>query len=60
MNWLIIISIVLLLAVIATPIIWLAIMSAKNNDFQGKPVDKIRFIKEWEMIETMYDKQNKS
>lgn len=60
MNWFIIFSIILILAVIMAPLIWLLIKAAKNNEFQGTSVERIAVIKELEMIENMYDKQSKS
>ena len=59
MNWLIIISIILLFAVICTPIIWLLIKAVKNKEFQHTPIERVAFIKEWEMIENMYGDKKK-
>ena len=54
-----IISIAFLIALIASPIMWLMYKAIKSGEFEGGSVDRIRLIKELEMIESI-NEQNKS
>lgn len=65
MNWLIIISITFLIALIAAPILWLVLYSdayaRKHNVNRDKidPLKRIALLKELEMIESLNGKHTK-
>ena len=45
---------------ILLPIMWLIFKAANNQEFNESSVDRIRLIKELEMIESIYDKSRKN